>query len=308
VVSHMCGRIQLNAADAHGLVAELVPQPIPGVFELPEQHNPNNIGPGRMLPVIVYQPPPVPPPQNAKQVLFARWGLIRHSDPPTKQPNHFLMFNARADNLTNIHAGLLKKNRCVVPVSGFFEWKKPTAASNASSKEKQPYYVTSAGGLYFAGIYDTWTDHHGNVVPTFAIVTVHPAENLEWLHDRSPLILSKAGAKEWLDPANDFAHVKHLMVPMQSGLTWWPVTRAIGKLSYQSADSTKPIDLLRGTKPISAYFFSSSSPGGSDDANKAKEGSPPPSTATLKRPAVTPPRSTNKKASIRDYLSPASAD
>lgn len=61
-----------------------------------------------------------------------RWGLISHLSKDAKGSPHPV--NARAETLaeTQIFTSLLEKNRCIVPASGFYEWRK------------------TAGGLYLS--------------------------------------------------------------------------------------------------------------------------------------------------------------
>ena len=46
-----------------------------------------------------------------------------------------------------------RRSRCVIPASGYYEWK-PTPTG------KQPYYISAADGsvLSFAGLWDEWHD------------------------------------------------------------------------------------------------------------------------------------------------------
>ena len=54
----------------------------------------------------------------------------------------------------------------------------------------------------FGGIWDRWKDRaNGNVLESFAIVTVDPNEVLEPFHNRCPLILEPKDYDRWLAPA-----------------------------------------------------------------------------------------------------------
>jgi putative SOS response-associated peptidase YedK len=84
------------------------------------------------------------------------------------------MFNAREDNLFNVHTRLLQSNRCVVPLEGFFEW------NQDSTGKKQPYLVSSKNKtqLAVAGVWDEWQDGDGRCLRTFSLITVAVSEEV----------------------------------------------------------------------------------------------------------------------------------
>lgn len=65
-----------------------------------------------------------------------------------------LQFNARSESVAEkpVFSRLLKRQRCVVLLEGFYEWK-----TDAGGK-KQPYYCSFGEGnlMKMAGLYDTW--------------------------------------------------------------------------------------------------------------------------------------------------------
>lgn len=131
----------------------------------------------------------------------AQWWLIPSwvKEPGTK----YSMFNARCENLmkSNAFRTPFQKQRCVLPISGFYEWKR-------SNNEKRPHYITSSDrqGLLLAGLWDSWTNREtGEVLDSFTIVTTDVAESLKFLHHRQPVMLSKDEARVWIsnDTASD---------------------------------------------------------------------------------------------------------
>jgi putative SOS response-associated peptidase YedK len=82
--------------------------------------------------------------------------------------------------------------RLIVPVSGFYEWKRDGA-------HKQPFAIRypDHSPLAFAGLWGTWHD-----LDTFTIVTTEANAAMCAVHDRLPLILSPDQFDEWLDPEN----------------------------------------------------------------------------------------------------------
>nr|GMD18748.1 embryonic stem cell-specific 5-hydroxymethylcytosine-binding protein [Ipomoea batatas] len=87
-----------------------------------------------------------------------KWGLIPSFTKKNEKPDHYKMFNARSESIKEKASfrRLLPKNRCLVAVEGFYEWKK------AGSK-KQPYYIHFKDGrpLVFAALFDSWKNAEG---------------------------------------------------------------------------------------------------------------------------------------------------
>ena len=90
---------------------------------------------------------------------------------------------------------LLKTHRCLVPASGFFEWKN-------EGNRKTPYYIrlTDDPLFSFAGLYDQWHNPEGVTVSTYTIVTCDANALVAPVHDRMPVILSRAAEERWLSP------------------------------------------------------------------------------------------------------------
>jgi putative SOS response-associated peptidase YedK len=107
------------------------------------------------------------------------------------------MINARAETVAEKPA--FRARRCVVPASGFYEWRR------RGKGPKQPYLIRRRDGqpMGFAGLWETWTDPAtGEIVTTCTIVTCAPNELMAELHDRMPVVLDPADYGAWLDPAD----------------------------------------------------------------------------------------------------------
>ena len=55
----------------------------------------------------------------------------------------------------------------------------------------------------FAGLWETWKDPAGNVVPSCTIITTTPNELLEPIYNRMPVILTRDAEDLWLDQSLD---------------------------------------------------------------------------------------------------------
>jgi putative SOS response-associated peptidase YedK len=174
----MCGRYTLTVSPAEletwfGAQAE-------GVKILPTW----NAAPGQDLPVLL----------KTDHAWFApmRWGFSI----PVGGGQSFVI-NARSETVTSksTFKHLASGFRCVIPATGFFEWKK-------RGSEKIPYYIHFPHHpLYgMAGIYRPETLDQD---AAFLILTTEPKGIIRTLHERMPLILDQEGVAEWLRNGQD---------------------------------------------------------------------------------------------------------
>ncbi len=148
-----------------------------------------NVAPTQTLPVIVRNSP--------NRVAMMRWGLIPSWAKDTSIGSR--MINARAETVAEKPAfrGPLRSRRCLVPASGFFEWKR-------EGDRKTPHFIHLPDEplFGFAGLYDTWRDADGETVQSYTILTTEPNALMSAIHNRMPVILRREDEDEWLDPAN----------------------------------------------------------------------------------------------------------
>jgi putative SOS response-associated peptidase YedK len=159
-------------------------------FEIPEDSLPASsrphIAPGQAAPVIFDL--------DGRRVAEMQWGLVPSW---AKEPKiGGKMFNARSETLDEKPSFrlLLKRKRCLVPTTGFYEWKKEDG--------KMPYLIRVKDREYFAmaGLYDVWQSGDGSVLSTFTIVTTAAAKVMAELHDRMPVIIDREMESEWIAP------------------------------------------------------------------------------------------------------------
>ena len=146
-----------------------------------------NVAPTQTLPVVVKQSP--------NRLVLMRWGLIPAwaKDGKTETP----LINARAETLAQKRTfrQLLSAQRCLVPASGFYEWKQTAAG-------KVPHYIRlkDEALFAFAGLYDRWTDQSGTELFSYTIITTEPNELMAGIHNRMPVILPREAEEAWLNP------------------------------------------------------------------------------------------------------------
>jgi putative SOS response-associated peptidase YedK len=112
---------------------------------------------------------------------------------------------ARDDKLTSSGAWIkpFQQRRCLIPGEFFYEWEVLTPEEKRR-KVTRPWAVALKDDQLFSfgGIWDRWKDRAtGNVLESFAIVTVDPNELLEPFHNRCPLIIEPKDYSRWLAPA-----------------------------------------------------------------------------------------------------------
>jgi putative SOS response-associated peptidase YedK len=97
-------------------------------------------------------------------------------------------FNARAETVAEkpFFRGAFKRNRCLIPVSGYYEWQD-------TPDGKQPWYFTARDGspaLSIAGLWDEWHDKASiKTLKSFTMIITEPNAFVAEVHDRMPALL-----------------------------------------------------------------------------------------------------------------------
>lgn len=184
-----------------------------------------NICPGEDIVALVQNPD--------KQLIELRWGLIPYwaKDPSAFKP----LINARAE--TVIQKPSFKRaffnNRCIVPASGFYEWKKEGA-------KKIPYYITVEDFFGFAGIFDVITIEN-NQIQTCALLTTQANEQMSAIHSRMPVIIRQSEFEQWLQNKQSQELLEKLMQPCNSKLLMYPVSAKVNNPAYKEPDCINPV-------------------------------------------------------------------
>jgi putative SOS response-associated peptidase YedK len=148
---------------------------------------------------------------RARTLARLRWGLIPSwaTDPTIA----YKLINARAETVAEKPSfrSAFKQRRCLIPASGFYEWKK-------EGKRKQPFFIRPRdGGLFaLAGLWERWQAPEGEIVETCTILTTEANELMLSLHDRMPVIIDTAAEDVWLDPRSSPDALRSLFVPFAS--------------------------------------------------------------------------------------------
>ena len=153
--------------------------------------------------------------------------------------------NARCETLARTPAfgDAFKGRRCIIPASGFYEWKKISGG-------KQPFaIVPNDEQLFaFAGLWEGWRDKAagGSVewARTCAIVTGEPDELVAPIHDRMPVILHRVAWAKWLgeEPATADELLAILKPPFPAErMLAYPISSRINSPKYDDEGLIKEV-------------------------------------------------------------------
>jgi putative SOS response-associated peptidase YedK len=227
----MCGRFTLVASsDAMQTTFGLSEASGPALAELGPRYN---IAPSQPVAVITASA------SGERRLEFFQWGLIPSWAKDAKIG--YSMINARAETVAEKPAfrSALKKRRCLIPTSGFYEWKR-------EGKTKIPMYITMKNGEPFAlaGLYEFWKPEGSDmVVKSCTIITTEPNNLMEKIHDRMPVIIKPQSYDTWLNPADlPTPEALSLLKPYAAAqMKATAVSTLVNNASVESPDCIKPV-------------------------------------------------------------------
>ena len=174
---------------------------------------------------------------GGREMLVARWGLLPHwADPARFKAN---LFNARAETVDEKPSfrDAVRRSRCLVPASGFFEWKQ-------GESPKTPHFIRRADDqpLAFAGLWGLNTKGEEPVL-SCTILTTRPNRLMAELHDRMPVILEGEQLERWLDPSVQSASaLRDVFEPFPAeAMTAYPVGRSVNSPQHDEAALIAPV-------------------------------------------------------------------
>ena len=113
-----------------------------------------------------------------------------------------VIINARAETAEEkkMFRTSLMDRRCVIPSTGFYEWK------HEETKTKQKYKFNLPGEplLYMAGF---WNEFEGE--RRFVILTTEPNESIADVHNRMPVVLTKDSIDQWISDLGKAMELLH---------------------------------------------------------------------------------------------------
>lgn len=219
----MCGRFNVSADPLSVMLMKLIGLPHPGPDNV-------NAAPTETIAVLRIGA------DHEPEIVPMRWWLTPYwsKGPSTK----YSMFNAKSETASSSPAFRepFRKRRCLVPVSGFYEWIR-------QNNQKLPYYIRphDDGGLLLAGLWDRWHDRETDEdLLSFTVLTVPAAPEMAFIHDRQPLMLSFDDARAWLDPeSEDYESLISSAFPLAMDAV--PVSTYVNNARHKDARCLDPI-------------------------------------------------------------------
>ncbi|RJP65236.1 MAG: hypothetical protein C4539_13525 [Ignavibacteriales bacterium] len=127
--------------------------------------------------------------QDVYHLTKVNWGIKFKEDSP-------LIFNSRIETIKekSYWNTLLSKNKCIVPMTGFYEWK-----TENKKKVKYRIFLPDNDIFFVPAIY-----HRDKEDMIFAsLITTTPNKFIEKIHHRMPVILDFANAISFLNDDNE---------------------------------------------------------------------------------------------------------
>jgi putative SOS response-associated peptidase YedK len=173
---------------------------------------------------------------GARTASFRRWGLVPSWAKETSIGNKLI--NARAETVAEKPSfrSAYKRRRCLVPMSGFYEWKR-------DGKAKQPYFIRTRDPLFaVAGLFERW-ERPNEVVESCTLLTTRANAAVGAIHERMPVIVPRKLFSVWLDPdttsADDLASV--LAAYPADEMATQPVSRRVNSPAEDGPELTRAV-------------------------------------------------------------------
>ncbi|GAP84637.1 putative duf159 domain protein [Rosellinia necatrix] len=192
-----------------------------------------------------------------------KWGLVPFWT--KRNPGYGSMMktiNCRDDSLAQgggMWSSMKSRKRCVVIAQGFYEWLKKN-----DGREKLPHYVKRKDGklMCMAGLWDVVQyENNGEKQYTYTIITTDSNKQLNFLHDRMPVILDNGSEnmRKWLDPERYewSKELQSLLMPYNGELEVYPVSKDVGKVGNNSPAFIIPVDSKENKSNIANFFAKS---------------------------------------------------
>ncbi len=192
----MCGRVNVfDHAGVQALLDQL------GVEHWPVFSPRFNIAPTSSLDVLTFE-------DDTLQHQQMTWGIL----PKWARPGQFStpLFNARAETIHDKPSfkNLVKNQRILLPVNGFYEWIR-------ENRKKTAVYISPKKGdaMFLAGIYQ----HVSGKDSECCLITTAANSDMAKIHHRMPVMTDVNMALKWLDHSPE-PELDELMQPQANGL------------------------------------------------------------------------------------------
>ncbi len=242
----MCGRfVSTSSAAEVGLAFEALVRAV----DVPPNYN---IAPTATIYGVVHT-------DTQRQVENFSWGLVPVWAKDRSRASSLI--NARSETVAEKPSfrHLLKRHRCVVPLTGYYEWMSVEVPGMAKAV-KQPYYFTPTKSPMFAaaGLWTTWREpgspEDAAVLHSCVLITTEANNTVAEVHNRMPVLLDGDGVDEWISgeevaplhllrpSANDFLSAVKVGTAVNSTRNRGP--QLIENIDHEPGDSTDSATLF----------------------------------------------------------------
>jgi putative SOS response-associated peptidase YedK len=177
----MCGRYSfIHSPKETQLLFQFLEEP-----DFPPRHN---VSPSEPIAIVRMD-------QRERHFALVRWGLVPSwvKDFKSFKP----LINARAETVLQKASfrNAMKRRRCLIPASGFYEWKGDVPG------KKQAFHIHRPDhGLFaFAGLWEHWLGSDGSEIETAAIITTDANQVVAEIHNRMPVVIMPEDFAAWLN-------------------------------------------------------------------------------------------------------------
>ncbi len=192
-----------------------------------------NMAPTHVVPVILNR-------GKGPEIDFFRWGLVPKWARDVKTAEKYSLINAKGEEITEkrSYAEPFKARRLIVPLSGFFEWKR-------DGKIKRPFaiHLKDQKIMSVAGVWEEWRSKDGEVIDSFSIITISANSYMEEIHNRMPVILDAKDEARWMNPENsDIKALQDLLKSCPSErLKAYEVSTLVNSPKNNSEEALEPV-------------------------------------------------------------------
>lgn len=221
----MCGRFVIDD-DGNLVQAEF------GLSQAPQQTPRYNVAPTQKVLAIGLKR------DGSRSTSRFSWGLVPSWAKDKKSASKLI--NARSETVDSKPSfrEAFKKRRCIVPMSGYYEWQKDAEGN------KQPVYIHAPAGRLFgvAGLWEIWRDEQEEKHYSCTILTTEANELTAPIHHRMPVILPPSHYEAWLDLKTADETLTQLFNPYDPNeMAFYQVSRQVNKVSFDEAACIAPL-------------------------------------------------------------------
>jgi putative SOS response-associated peptidase YedK len=174
------------------------------------------------------------------KISLLQWGLVPSWTKDLRAGNK--NFNCRAETIIEKPSFRtpFKRQRCLVPANGFYEW------ISGSVKQAYRFHLKNEALFAMAGIWDTWQKPDGSWLQSFAIITTEANEVMAPIYNRMPVILPKESETRWIY-TTDYRQLLNLLKPYPADeMVCYPVSSRVNSVMNDDESLTKQIEEQAG--------------------------------------------------------------